>query len=229
MADGEKKNREIEKHHLIICEGKDDKGLITHFIKSFRPDGDRIVQVVDAGGKDNIPPIIKTLPNLRNFETLKTLTIIRDADDNPDGASRSVRDALRAAGFAVPTGPCRTICGDESDGGTRPIKVAYALFPKFDQMEAQGAIENLCMDILDFGHGPDLKKIKDVAEEALKKIEQSGIKYRRRHKNELHAYFSLTNEYVGKQLRHAAQETAFDFSAKALEPLRDLIQEMLKE
>jgi 5S rRNA maturation endonuclease (ribonuclease M5) len=220
-------NHKIVKHHLIICEGKDDVALLTLFSKSFMPSWDDHIQVIGTEGKDNIRPFLKLLPSLPSFEMLKSLVIIRDADSNPEGASRSIQDALGSAGFSVPNGLCKAASGSGANEAIKHVKVAYALFPKFDQMNANGAIENLCMDILNFSQNVSLKKILAIANDSLKKVEECGIKLSHRHKNELHTYFSLTNEFVGKQLRYAAQENAFDFSASAFDPLKKLMLEMI--
>jgi len=231
MAEEKRGNLKIEKPHLIVCEGKDDKEFLTSFLKSYKPESVAKIQIIYAKGESNIPIFLKTLHGLPNFAMLRSLAIIRDADDNPSGASQSIRSALGKAGFAVPDGPCLVASGNGINATTKHIKVAYALFPKFNQVgaNASGAIENLCMEILDFSQNTELEKISSIAQDALKAVEGCGIVLNHRNKNELYTYFSLTNEFVGKHIRYVADGKAFDFTAKALDPLKKLMQEMLEE
>ena len=231
MVEEKSGNLKIEKSQVIICEGKDDKAFINCFLKSFMPNSDVCIQIIYAGGKDEIRPLLQNLHSLPNFGIIRSLAVIRDADNNPTGASQSIQNALRTAGFAVPTGPCLFANGNGTNAAMKNIKVAYALFPKFNQIDANasGAIENLCMEIIDFSQNTELEKISSIAQDALTAVERCGITLNRRHKNELYTFFSLTNELVGKHIKFVAPKTIFDYTSNALDPLKKLVQEMLKE
>ena len=106
------------------------------------------------------------------------------------------------------------------------IKVGYALFPIFDSDKTSGTLEDLCLCTL--FHQASAMSLK-VVDDAVTKVEKDGEKLRRPHKNKLHTYLSLTNDFVGLKIGESAKANAFCFSAREFEPLKTLLNEMLKE
>jgi len=68
-----------------------------------------------------------------------------------------------------------------------------------------------------------------IVDDAMTKAEEVGEGLRRPHKNKLHTYFSLTDDFVGLKIGESAKANAFDFSAKEFESLKTLLEEMLNE
>jgi hypothetical protein len=89
---------------------------------------------MNAGGKDDLSLFIKTLSYLPNFPIVKTLTVIRDADEEALSAEQSVRNLLKAASFAVPDSQCKP-CRPRNE--ERNVITGYALFPFFNAGEAR--------------------------------------------------------------------------------------------
>ena len=48
-------------------------------------------------------------------------------------------------------------------------------------------------------------------------------------KNKFRTYLSLTNEYVGCRIGMAAERNAYDFTSPVLEPLRNLLFNVVEE
>jgi hypothetical protein len=84
---------------LLLVEGKDEVnfysaikdhiGLVDIEIRSFE-------------GINNLRPTLEAIRGVEGFDRLTAVAIVRDAEGNGAAALQSVRDALRATGFAVP-------------------------------------------------------------------------------------------------------------------------------
>ena len=86
----------IREERLLLVEGKDDFNFFRLYCEHL---GISTVQVVPYGGKGNFSNFISTLRELSDFEEVRRLGIVRDANGNADGARQSVEDALRSAGL----------------------------------------------------------------------------------------------------------------------------------
>jgi hypothetical protein len=221
-------NWKINNAHLIICEGRDDENFIYYFLKSFM--GDRLagIQIKNAGGADNIKNEIGLLALTKGFEHLRSLAIIRDSDDNPKGASQSIQRALQTAGLPFPGGPCEIVSYDKPIGCGR-LSIGYALFPNFNREDTAGTLENLCLQALNDAPGFDKGALLDIVDESMRRVENAVRPFRRGHKNRLHAYFSLSNEFVGDKIGEAALKHAFDFSAGVFGPIKELLARLLAD
>lgn len=90
----------------LLVEGKDDLNFCRHLLlKHIGVNQNGITHaVMDAGSKNEIRPALRFLSKDPRLGGLTQFAIIRDADDDLKGARQSVCDALRDAGFPVPTG-----------------------------------------------------------------------------------------------------------------------------
>ena len=219
--ENENKNKnerfKIESPHLIICEGRDDEGYLLSYLKNVEMD--EKFQVKNCMGKDKIPSFIKGLENAIGIEILQSLIVIRDADEKPKEAIDSIKNALGKNRFAVPSKPCEVAIPKEEE---HKVKVGYALFPKFNSEDTPGRLEDLCLKTLNL----DGDIIEKIAFSAVNDVEQSGA-LKHPYKNKLHTCLSLTDDFVGKKIGESAKAKAFDFSAKELEPLKELLLMML--
>jgi hypothetical protein len=183
--------------------------------------------VDDFGGINQLRGYLKLLPNRTGFaddsNTVKSITIIRDAEGSAAAAIQSVCGALGDSNFAVPASPCEIAI---PSNGQHMVSVAYALFPAFNSASINGTLEDLCLSTLKH---PSKDMILDIARNAVSSaVEQVCCEFSREHKNKLHTYLSLTNEYVGLKIGESAKANAFDFSTSSLEPLKDLLEKICK-
>ncbi len=220
----EKANVKIECPHLIICEGIDATLFIVYWLEKVFKDFDRYKQFqpVKADGNSDIPRMIKMLPSLPNFSTVRSLTVVRDSETNPQGAAQSLQASFLNAGFAVPSGPCVVA---RPAGSERNVKVGYALFPKLNSSDESGTLEDLCLKILDH---PDKEKILCIADDAVEACKEQVGQLKRPHKNRLHTYLSLTDKFVGMKIGQSSEAKAFNFLASEMEPLKTLLCAMLE-
>jgi len=220
-----KGNIELIKPHLIACEGLDAKLFLIQYLQSRKLIDQNIdlFQVEDFGGNPDLPLFLDTLPYLPNFiETLKSLTLVRDAENNSIGANQSIQSTLKNRNFAVPKAPCSIAL---PSGGQHLIKVSYILFPEFDTAIKNGTLEDLCLSIL---HKPENHEhILNIANNAINEYQEKFINYKWPHKNKLHTYLSLTDDFVSKKLGESARDGAFDFSAVIFNPFNELLTKLL--
>lgn len=99
----------ISRPYLLAGEGKDEVRFFTAILHAL---GLFEVQVEDYKGKEKLRGYLETLPTRSGFVGLKTLVIVRDADDNPVGASQSLADSVsrlkgQLESKSPPVGVCR--------------------------------------------------------------------------------------------------------------------------
>lgn len=212
------KNNTIDKSYLILCEGKDAQLFLINYLNSdaLRCDtrfGEDI-QVLDFEGIKNLGSYMKNLTNMDNFETVKQILVIRDAETNADGAVDSVRTSFRNNGFPVP----EKCCVWNREGS---IATAFVLFPSCDENPVNGTLEDLCWDIIH-------KKDGNVKEDVASFIDEVKANYNsissHEHKCRLHAYLSTNDKYVSLKIGEAATAGAFDWNSEELLPLKQVIE-----
>lgn len=124
----------LQKPKLLIVEGKDDECFFCALIDYLRIED---IQVAGAGGKNQIRGQLRAIVKDDDFNKVTSLGVIRDANNNPDDAFKSVINALKAAGL---TAPKRTFIA--IDGSP---KVAVMIIPSHKR---KGALEDLCLDAI---------------------------------------------------------------------------------
>ena len=123
---------DITKNKLLIIEGTDEQNFFTGLLKHLSLED---IQVVNIRGKDKIRSKLKALTLAPNFSDVNSLGIIRDADNNPSGAFRSVCDAMRGAGLVAPR---RQL----SFAGSNP-RTGIMVLP---QPGSKGMLEDVCLN-----------------------------------------------------------------------------------
>lgn len=84
--------RQIEREKLLIVEGIDDKDFFESFLKHEEIAG---VEIIEAGGNKNFKNVIPNIVKISGFKNIKTIAVIRDADENANSAFVSIRDILK--------------------------------------------------------------------------------------------------------------------------------------
>ena len=219
------KNIKIKMPHLIICEGIDAKKYMMYFLEHLIKVNEQFdtFQAIDVRGNEKFPEFFKTLPNMPKFSMVKSITIARDSEENPQGASQSLQASLKKGGFSVPTAPGNVAC---PAGKEHNVKVGYVLFPKINSGDTAGTLEDLCLNTL---ASPDKDKILEITDCAIESVKKQIGELKRPHKNRLHTYLSLTDDFVGLKLGEAANANAFDFCSNETKALEELLSAMLEE
>ena len=195
----------IEQAKLLVVEGNDDKRLFNALLRHIDVSG---IQVVDAGGKDNIRQTLKVITQSTGFSAVSSIGVVRDADVNADSALQSVRDALRDANLPSPDAPLSLV----EDG----IKVVVLIAP-YDK--SSGTIEDVCLESVagDAAMGcvqDYLNCIKDSVAEAER---PNNLR-----KAKLQAFLA-SRKRPGKRLSEAAEAGYWDFEHTAFDPFKQLL------
>lgn len=123
---------EIKAQKLLLVEGNDDQGVFQKLIEEIRVDD---IQVHSMGGKDNFrTPNLKSIINTPGFREVKSLGIVRDADENANNTFGSIRAILRKCGLPEPKQPMEIISAS--------LKVGVLVIPPG---ATKGEIEDICL------------------------------------------------------------------------------------
>ena len=215
----------IEQPHIVLCEGKNAvsfvNGLIEDLLLESADFG--LFQILDGKSITQLPTAIRDLPHSPGFKTkpVQSIIVLRDAENDPDKRpDKSVTEALRRYGFAVPSAPCKVTLPLPAT----PIKVktAYALFPSIVSHDL-GTLEDLCVKMLRKFN----EKRMEISQVAVDAASIHVEKLTSPHKNRLFTYLSLTNNHFDCNIEKAIKRKVFDFKVPELQPLRDLLSQML--
>ena len=225
MAKREIKREGIKKERLIFCEGIDEKNFLIKWLNSealadesgFAND----IQVIDFGGNEDLPKALEFYKGIGSLDPVTYLLIIRDAEQDAQGAIQSIQGALEHNGFQVPEAPCQWTYDDEND-----LELGFLLFPTCDGNPTAGTLEDLCLKIL---AEPDAPVCMDEVNRLLSRLEnEHGKIFKHKFKTQLHAYFAVSDEYVGMKVGEAASAKAFDWKSTELDPLKSFVRHMIQ-
>ena len=199
---------------LLLCEGIDEAKFLIYYIQylikcdsSFNK-----IEVLDFGGVRDLTKYLQILSQQDGFEKVRTIAIIRDAENDWEAALQSVENSINHSGI------------DRKLFSDRPY---YLLpMPKKDGVWQNGTLENLCLDILNMNVNDNFVNYSTLnySREYIYNIEKkNNYNLSRQHKNLLHAYFSATNRFVNMKIGEAARAQAFDWDSKNLSNLREFL------
>ena len=205
--------------HLILCEGEDELHFLISYLGKLIKNGEGIYgsfQVLSFGGNEQLTLFIETLASTPQYDGVKSITIIRDAEKDFIAAVQSIRSSLSHNGFSAPQDPCQIALSGS-------LKIGFALFPALSDAGGNGTLEDLC-----------LNNLSENAEEILGDIEcfLISLQHRRHrefpryHKSKLHTYLSVTDKYVGLKIGEAAKANAVNFECEELQRLKCFLKEM---
>ncbi len=122
----------IDKSHLLVVEGKDDALFFKALLMELNITD---IEIWPIGGKDCFKRTLRSFVKLSGFEKIKSIGVIRDADDNPIDAFKSVKNALRENGLPAPESyGCRS--------ASTPV-INILILP--DGITGKGMLESLCL------------------------------------------------------------------------------------
>ncbi|MGC9515338.1 DUF3226 domain-containing protein [Methanocrinis sp.] len=127
-----KESSSIEQSHLLLVEGMDDANFFAALLKDLNLND---IEIWPIGIGRNFKVRLGTLRKLSGFARVKSIGVIRDADDNPSSAFESVCQALKDNELYAPDSyGCRST-------GT-PV-TSILILP--DGMSSKGMLESLCL------------------------------------------------------------------------------------
>ena len=87
------------KNSLLFVEGLDDARFFASFLSYLKKE---FVQVAAVGGKGEFRKALKSVELARNADKLRSIGVIRDSNDRPQDALKSLESAVEAAGLPKP-------------------------------------------------------------------------------------------------------------------------------
>lgn len=210
----------IRKPNIIFCEGNDECYFLIYMLEYLcRQDKEyEAFEVKNFGGVNELSRQLKLLKKMPGFDDVKSLIIIRDAEKDFNNAKKEIYSSLNNNELPVPLDPGE-IC--EKDG----LKVAYLLFPSLDDCgNKNGTLEDFCLELIN----KDDKDVVlgDIDEFLDQEHDMRDIFYPRRHKNRLHTYISLYDEYVSCKVGEAGKIGLYDWESTNLDYFKDLMKRM---
>ena len=100
--------RQIVSRVQLLVEGNDNRNFFEALIEHL---GLSDVQVQNFGGVDELRRYLAGFVNVRGFDGVRRLGIVRDADASATSAFESVQSSLGNAGLAVPGSPMQEAIG----------------------------------------------------------------------------------------------------------------------
>lgn len=201
----ERERLQIKYNKQILVEGRDAYYFFIQALEAYKIDN---VQVVDFGGIKDLTAFIGTWKKLEHFHTIRSLLIVRDAEQSAVNAMRSIGGALREHHFPCPEDSYRFCSGDMPSG--QKIRVGIILLPHMGA--SHGTLEDLCIEtVVDDEYMDAVNGFLDTA----RQIE----KLSHEHKSRVHAYLSVKNKYVGMKIGEAAKAGAWDWDSKAMKDI----------
>ncbi len=212
--------KRIMKRYILLCEGIDTVNFFLYYLNSSELADDKRfsndIQALDFGGINNLSKYILNLKNMEGFDNVNRIMIVRDAETDADAAVKMIKNALLAAELPI---PCD--CNEWTDNSDE-LKIAFTLMPSCSTNPVQGAIEDLCWNILRNNISEKMRK--DVEDFVLKINNEYNSIGSHMHKSRLHTCFSINKDFISFKIGEAAKAGAFDWKHSALIPLKALLK-----
>ena len=204
----------IEEKKLLMVEGKDEENF---FQVLFEKKGIEGVQIMSAGGKDNFNNELSARVKLPEFGNLKSLAIVRDADQSAKPAFKSVCSALKKNNLPTPL-QSGTFATDNS------LKVGVFIIPDGTN---DGMLESLCLSIVK-PEGEGIIKCVDSFMECIKGLPQGGQTYKQpknSDKAQVRAFLSAMEEDT-PSLGVATKKGYWNLDSNNLKPLLNFLKNL---
>ena len=225
----EKKEFYSKTKHLILCEGIDEKlffiWFLDHFKKKSGSDYDKYneIQIEDIGGNTDFLKQLNVWTLISGFENIKTVGIIRDAENDAAAALQSIQYCFSHNGLPEPQ-DCFKLT-DNQNGGVRTV---FGILPgtKTNNKWDNGTLEDLCLKILKDSQSSE--KI-DLLTKYLEQVQDNfEYKINHMHKAKLHTYFSSNEPFIGLKIGEAARNKAFNFESDVLVNFKKMFDDIVK-
>lgn len=202
-------SRQILTDTLLLVEGRDEENLFRALIDRHLG-ADSGIQIIGAGGVDKFPvnlDAIRTAAQAR--PALRSIGVVRDADDDAGSAFRSVCDHLRNVGYEPPA----------THGDFSEATPSVGVFIVPDGSEP-GAIETLCRLSVE---GTDAARCVGEYIECLEK--HDAMQSNNADKSFAHAYLAAMNDPVAR-VGEGARSGVWDFESPAFGALSRFLRDL---
>lgn len=198
---------EFTEPRLLVVEGPADEMLFQFLIRHLRLSG---IQIHNIGGVTNLEQELLSLTQTPGFrDEVKSLGIVRDADDDSEGAFDAVCVALEQCGLSAPSEPLEAF-------GNYPSAIVLIL----PHGESSGALDDVCLASV--ADDPVMSCVEDYIDCMLDAVDAQPNNLS---KSKLQAFLSSRRE-PGMLLGAAARANYWNFDHIAFEPLKDFLRMM---
>ena len=212
----------IDKPNLLLVEGPDDQLLLEKLVAKNGSSVAQGIQVVAVEGKDRFREEIRAVVGAQRLGRiqLRSLGVIRDADEDADASFRSVRDGLKNADTALSL--------PSVSGEVVGLSPRVGVFIMLDGT-SPGSLESLCLRsvhhqpaakcveqylvCLDTGHGWDRDRQPLAAQ---------------RDKAFAHAYLASRKDPVAR-IGEGARQGVWDFNHEVFQPVVRFLVKLVGE
>lgn len=204
----------IQTPGLVWCEGPNDFAFLRRLVVSEELTTSLRIEVFE--GKENIAKYLEILRLRPGFAGLNALGIVRDADELPDGALRSVRDLMTNHGLPCPDHAGVVVRGPCFDDRRR----ATGVFIAPDEV-TPGALEGLYLRAL--GHDAITDCVRAFMECVTPHLQSSLVAHRA--KVEFHAWLA-SRERPGILPGQAMDANYIARDHPAFDPIKAFLREL---
>ena len=195
-------------NRLLLVEGKDEVNLFGALIKTCLQDDGQLIQILEVGGERKFRPSLMAVKvAAQSGPSLRSIGIVRDADENPNGSFTSVCNSLRNVGYEPPAAHA------EFSNDTPSIGVF--IVPDGSQ---RGAVETLCRRSV---AGEDAAQCADEYLACLKT--RNALRSENADKTFAHAYLAATKNPVAR-VGEGARQGVWTFQSSAFAPLVQFVR-----
>ena len=209
-SQGRQSRPKLEADLLLLVEGQDEVNLFRTFVTHCLENESQPVQVLGVGGKDQFKNQLALIKNdAQARPTLRSIGVVRDADDNAQGSFQSVCDSIRNVGYQPPA-----MHGEFSNGVP-----SIGVFIVPDGSTA-GAIETLCRQSV---QGTDAAKCVGEYLDCL--TTRNALRSTNADKTFTHAYLAAEQDPTAR-VGEGALQGVWDFQSPAFAGLCRFIQSL---
>lgn len=203
----DRKTQEITQPFAILVEGLDDRYFFQAACEHLGLQDD--VDIVSVNGKDRFREALEAISGIDNCEKI---LLVRDADNNANGALQSLQDALRQKKFPFPSKAFEWKIG----AGLPHVAIAIMPGPNEDGSLQKGALEDLYITVR-------MKKdrICKCVDDFLECCRGKNPSLKITSKSKVSAF--LAAQYADLRLGEAIAKD-FDWSHEALKPIMQLLE-----
>ncbi len=215
----------IEQKKLLLVEGKDEVSFLKEFMVRKTISG---IQISDLAGRYNFTPKrLLTIMNTPNFNTLKSLAIIQDADINYQDRFKSICSVFKRANEELEKDLQLTIPTQIAVFTKSTPKIGVFLIPGNNK---NGMLESLCLSTIK--SDPATKAIIKCIDAFIECIKQAttnqNVQYNKPkniHKARLRAFLSAMEDDT-PSLGIAAQKDYWNWDSEKLTPLLNFLKQI---
>lgn len=215
---------DIHCDHILVVEGTHEVAFLGELTKRANiMDFD----ILPIGGKTQLADNLATLKDNSDFQSnVRSMGIIRDADDDPKAAFQSVASALERNGLPTPSQPLEVeegtflAAGDLEAG---PVRVSVMIMPTEGQT---GALEDLC--VASVGELPEYECVEGLFECLERLRNQHGdavVLPKHPGKARAHAFLA-TRPDPDKHMGNAAEAGYWPLDHPAFDQVKAFIQQV---